>query len=218
MLKVETCETMIKNNYFLSAEGLLANSHTVEHQVNSTVLALLSSLKNTLLSVLCIANALNLELQAVEKNTRKSIQHAPSHDYIFKALAQLLEQGHLEDAFTMAFSSGNSSITSWLCKQVDLKTSFAASSPPLSQECVLLLLQQLAADVGHESSDKLAWMEQACLALVPNKHPNLCMRSSLEQVYMRLEQQSHLFTRNAKLVNQAHLVLHLLNSLMTFCS
>ncbi|KAI5080093.1 hypothetical protein GOP47_0005572 [Adiantum capillus-veneris] len=218
VLKVEqTCENMLRHGHCLSAEGILRHLRIVEQQFNHIVMAILSSLKDTLLSVSCSADSLNEELHAVGKNLSKAMEHEFPADKFFKEISQLLQQGHVEDAFTMALSLRNSSVTSWICKQVDLRTLFAMSAPPLSQGVILLLVKELAVDVGHESSDKLAWMEQTCLALVPNHHPDLCMHPSLEQVYTLLQGQLHLFTTNPKLANQARLVMHLVNSLMAFC-
>ncbi|MCO5613352.1 hypothetical protein L7F22_067628 [Adiantum nelumboides] len=218
VLKVDqTCEDMRQYGHCLSVDGILQQMCVMEHCFDYHT-SLLSRLKDTLLTISCTADSLNEELNATKKCLKKTTEHFPANDNFVKEITLLLQQGQLEDAFAMALSLQNSFVTSWICKQADLRTLFARGSPPLSQGVILLLLQQLAVGVGHESSDTLAWMEGACLALVPNDHPNLCMRFSLEQVYMLLQQQSHLFTTNVKLANQARLVMHLLNSLMAFCS
>lgn len=221
VLKVEqSCTNMIEHGHYLWYEGIIQLFGLVEQQCSSTGLALTSSLKDTLLSAKSIASSLEYELQDAEKNAWNCTEHSNARYSIDKELTQLLQQDRLEDAFTLALSLGSSSVTSWICKQVDLRTVLTSSTQPLSQGVVLSLVEQLALDLGHESGDKLAWMEHACLAMNPGSRPELRMHMGvgLGRVFILLQQQINLFTGDVKLANQARLVMHLVNSLMTLCA
>lgn len=105
--------------------------------------------------------------------------------------------------------------------QVDLKAlTFAATPLPLSQGVLLSLVQQLGCDLRQDTAHKLEWIREGALALNP-MDPVVAphMRPFLAQLYQNLRRQmQQLTTTSAELANSMHLVLHVVNLVLTACN
>ncbi|KAK9077628.1 hypothetical protein SSX86_005965 [Deinandra increscens subsp. villosa] len=85
-----------------------------------------------------------------------------------KELSRLVYEHKYEEAFTAALQRSDVWIVSWLCSQVDLQGLLTRNPLPLSQGVLLSLLQQLACDIGSDTSKKLGWMMDVVVAIKPS--------------------------------------------------
>ncbi|XP_071736558.1 enhancer of mRNA-decapping protein 4-like isoform X2 [Rutidosis leptorrhynchoides] len=85
-----------------------------------------------------------------------------------KELSRLVYEHKYEEAFTAALQRSDVRIVSWLCSQVDLQGLLTSNPMPLSQGVLLSLLQQLACDIGNDTSKKLGWMMDVVVAIRPS--------------------------------------------------
>ncbi|KAL5981340.1 hypothetical protein ACLOJK_015395 [Asimina triloba] len=130
-----------------------------------------------------------------------------------KELQRLISEHKYGEAFTLALQRSDVSIVSWLCSQVDLQRILSMVPIPLSQGVMLSLLQQLACDIGNETSRKLEWMRDVLVAIDP-VDPTIVVhvRPIFEQVYQILGCQRGLPTITAADTNSIRLIMHVINS------
>ncbi|KFK38666.1 hypothetical protein AALP_AA3G144200 [Arabis alpina] len=131
-------------------------------------------------------------------------------------LSRLIYEGKYEESFTSALQRSDVSIVSWLCSQVDLRGLLAMKPLPLSQGVLLSLLQQLACDIGKETSRKLAWMTDVLRAINPTD-PMIAVhaRPIFEQVYQILLHRSN--APGSSDVAAIKFVMHVINSMIMSC-
>ncbi|XP_064982072.1 enhancer of mRNA-decapping protein 4-like isoform X1 [Musa acuminata AAA Group] len=136
-----------------------------------------------------------------------------------KELSRLISERKYEEAFTMALQRSDVSIVSWLCTQVDLRVICSTGQPlPLSQGVLLALVQQLACDIGHETSRKVGWMTDVAVAINPaDPMIALHVRPIFEQVYNMLGHQMAFPTTSASEAASVRLLMHVINSVLTTC-
>ncbi|XP_077216316.1 enhancer of mRNA-decapping protein 4-like [Tasmannia lanceolata] len=135
-----------------------------------------------------------------------------------KELQRLISERKYGEAFTAALQRSDVSIVSWLCSQVDLAGILSMVPLPLGQGVLLALLQQLACDLGNETSRKLEWMRDVAIVINP-ADPMIAMhvRPILEQVYQILAHQRTLPTITPAEANSIRIVMHVINSVLTSC-
>ncbi|KAL5699928.1 hypothetical protein ACHQM5_025448 [Ranunculus cassubicifolius] len=135
-----------------------------------------------------------------------------------KELSRLISERKFGEAFTAALQRSDVSIVSWLCAQVDLQGILGMSPPQLSQGVLLALLQQLACDIGNETSKKVAWMRDVAVAINP-ADPVIAVhvRPIFEQVYQILGHQCSLPATAPSDTSSIRLVMHVINSLLMSC-
>lgn len=103
--------------------------------------------------------------------------------------------------------------------QVDLRVICSTGQPlPLSQGVLLALVQQLACDIGHETSRKVGWMTDVAVAINP-ADPMIAqhVRPIFEQVYNMLGHQMAFPTSSASEAASVRLLMHVINSVLTTC-
>ena len=102
----------------------------------------------------------------------------------------LLADHSFDAAFTLALSSSNVQLLSWLCAQVSPDDVLGAT-PALGQGVMLSLVQQLGCDLQNEPSTKAAWIREAALSLDfadPQLQPHI--RAVLSTVQPLLEHEA----------------------------
>ncbi|KAG6519803.1 hypothetical protein ZIOFF_023312 [Zingiber officinale] len=135
-----------------------------------------------------------------------------------KELSRLISEHKYEEAFTLALQRSDVSIVSWLCAQVDLHAICSTVPLPLSQGVLLALLQQLACDIGNETSRKVGWMTDVAVVINPaDQMIVLHVRPIFEQVYSLLGRQRALPTTTAPESAIIRLLMHVINSVLTSC-
>lgn len=102
--------------------------------------------------------------------------------------------------------------------QVDLQKILSASPPPLSQGVLLALLQQLACDIGKETTKKIGWMTDVAILINP-LDPMIAVhvRPLFEQVYQILNHQRSQPTVTTSEAGSIRLLMHVINSVLTSC-
>ncbi|KAL7584603.1 enhancer of mRNA-decapping protein 4 [Lactuca sativa] len=130
-----------------------------------------------------------------------------------KELSRLVYEHKYEEAFTSALQRSDVWIVSWLCTQVDLQGLLARNPLPLSQGVLLSLVQQLACDIGNETSKKLAWMMDVVVAIKPSDGMiAMHVRPIFEQVCSILNHQLSLPTTSVSELSSIRVVVRLINS------
>lgn len=130
-----------------------------------------------------------------------------------KELSRLVYERKYEEAFTSALQRSDVRIVSWLCSQVDLQGLLASNPLPLSQGVLLSLLQQLACDIGNDTSKKLAWMMDVVVAIKPSDGMiAMHVRPIFDQVYSILNHQVSVPTTSVSELSSIRVVMKLINS------
>ncbi|KAI3496746.1 hypothetical protein L1887_39120 [Cichorium endivia] len=130
-----------------------------------------------------------------------------------KELSRLVYEHKYDEAFTSALQRSDVWIVSWLCSQVDLQGLLASNPLPLSQGVLLSLLQQLACDIGNDTSKKLAWMMDVVVAIKPSDGMiAMHVRPIFEQVYSILNHQVSVPTTSVSELSSIRVVMKLINS------
>ncbi|NXC50734.1 EDC4 protein, partial [Penelope pileata] len=70
-------------------------------------------------------------------------------------ILQLLQQGHLNQAFQQALTAADLNLVLYVCETVDTQQVFGQQPCPLSQPVLLSLIQQLSSDLGTRTELKL---------------------------------------------------------------
>ncbi|KAF6142276.1 hypothetical protein GIB67_039983 [Kingdonia uniflora] len=135
-----------------------------------------------------------------------------------KELLRLISERKFEEAFTSALYRNEVSIVSWLCSQVDLPSILLMVPPPMSQGVLLALLQQLAYDIGTETSRKLTWMKDVAVAINP-ADPRIVVhvRSIFEQVCQLLGHHCTQTSTTAGDARSIRFLMHVINSMLMSC-
>ncbi|XP_077144240.1 enhancer of mRNA-decapping protein 4 isoform X2 [Ranitomeya variabilis] len=134
-------------------------------------------------SILCqvqriIKEEVNHAMKEQQAAVTSSIMHAmrsaagtpiPSshHDYHSQQtqIMQLLQQGHLNQAFQQALTASDLNLILYVCETVDLQQVFGQHPCPLTQPVLLSLIQQLSFDLCTHSELKLNYLEEAVMHL-----------------------------------------------------
>ncbi|XP_050569107.1 enhancer of mRNA-decapping protein 4 isoform X2 [Cygnus atratus] len=80
-------------------------------------------------------------------------------------ILQLLQQGHLNQAFQQALTAADLNLVLYVCETVDTQQVFGQHPCPLSQPVLLSLIQQLSSDLGTRTELKLNYLEEAVMHL-----------------------------------------------------
>ncbi|XP_073514062.1 enhancer of mRNA-decapping protein 4 isoform X2 [Phyllobates terribilis] len=89
------------------------------------------------------------------------------HDYQSQQtqIMQLLQQGHLNQAFQQALTASDLNLILYVCETVDLQQVFGQHPCPLTQPVLLSLIQQLSFDLCTRTELKLNYLEEAVMHL-----------------------------------------------------
>ncbi|KAI4365006.1 hypothetical protein MLD38_021031 [Melastoma candidum] len=130
-------------------------------------------------------------------------------------LSRLLAQNKYEEAFAAALHKNDLSIVSWLCAQVDFQKILSANPLPLSQGVLVALLQQLACDVGKETSKKVQWMTEVAI-VINSLDPTIRVhvRPICDQVYQILNHQQQTMAKPSEDASNIRLLMHVISSLL----
>ncbi|XP_028906731.1 enhancer of mRNA-decapping protein 4 [Ornithorhynchus anatinus] len=80
-------------------------------------------------------------------------------------ILQLLQQGHLNQAFQQALTAADLNLVLYVCETVDPHQVFGQPPCPLSQPVLLSLIQQLSSDLGTRTELKISYLEEAVMHL-----------------------------------------------------
>ncbi len=129
----------------------------------------------------------------------------------------LLAARDYDGAFNAALSAASPDLLMWTCRQVSPSQLAAAEPPPLSQVCLLSLVQQLGANLspGADADLKLDWLTEVAPLLEPGNAtiaPHL--RGVLGAVMGQLKGLAGQLPHTDAVGRKAKLTIHVVNSLL----
>ncbi|KAI3510177.1 hypothetical protein L1887_25708 [Cichorium endivia] len=229
-----SCKTMFDQIDSTFQKGMVDHTTAAHQQIESIHSPLAFALRDTINSASSMTQTLSSELTDGQRKLvalagSKSvipligqISNGPTggfHEKIetpvdpTKELSRLVYEHKYEEAFTSALQRSDVRIVSWLCSQVDLQGILTSNSLPLSQGVLLSLLQQLACDIGNDTSRKLGWMMDVVVAIKPTDGIiAMHVRPIFEQVYSILNHQVSIPTTSVAELSSIRVVMRLVNS------
>ncbi|KAM9301724.1 enhancer of mRNA-decapping protein 4 [Gastrophryne carolinensis] len=175
----------------------------VQHQLHVAV----ENLQETILTNVqrIIKEEVNHALKEQQATVTSSIMHAmrssagtpiPSSHFDFHSqqahILQLLQQGHLNQAFQQALTASDLNLILYVCKTVDSQQVFGQHPCPLTQPVLLSLIQQLSFDLGTQTELKLNYLEEAVLHL---DHSDPVTRDHIDSVMTQVRQKLFQFSQ-----------------------
>nr|XP_025969020.1 enhancer of mRNA-decapping protein 4 isoform X4 [Dromaius novaehollandiae] len=111
-------------------------------------------------------------------------------------ILQLLQQGHLNQAFQQALTAADLNLVLYVCETVDPQQVFGQHPCPLSQPVLLSLIQQLSSDLGTRTELKLNYLEEAVMHLdhsdpITRDHMGSVMNQVRQKLFQFLQVEPH---------------------------
>uniref|UniRef100_A0A803VZV8 Enhancer of mRNA-decapping protein 4 n=1 Tax=Ficedula albicollis TaxID=59894 RepID=A0A803VZV8_FICAL len=111
-------------------------------------------------------------------------------------ILQLLQQGHLNQAFQQALTAADLNLVLYVCETVDTQQVFGQHPCPLSQPVLLSLIQQLSSDLGTRTELKLNYLEDAVMHLdqsdpITRDHMGSVMNQVRQKLFQFLQVELH---------------------------
>ncbi|XP_025025140.1 enhancer of mRNA-decapping protein 4 isoform X2 [Python bivittatus] len=111
-------------------------------------------------------------------------------------MLQLLQQGHLNQAFQQALTAADLNLVLYVCETVDPQQVFGQHPCPLSQPVLLSLIQQLSSDLGARTELKLNYLEEAVMHLdhsdpITRDHMGSVMNQVRQKLFQFLQVEPH---------------------------
>ncbi|XP_035754592.1 enhancer of mRNA-decapping protein 4 isoform X2 [Egretta garzetta] len=111
-------------------------------------------------------------------------------------ILQLLQQGHLNQAFQQALTAADLNLVLYVCETVDTQQVFGQHPCPLSQPVLLSLIQQLSSDLGTRTELKLNYLEEAVMHLdhsdpITRDHMGSVMNQVRQKLFQFLQVEHH---------------------------
>uniref|UniRef100_A0A8D0GBJ2 Enhancer of mRNA-decapping protein 4 n=1 Tax=Sphenodon punctatus TaxID=8508 RepID=A0A8D0GBJ2_SPHPU len=111
-------------------------------------------------------------------------------------MLQLLQQGHLNQAFQQALTAADLNLVLYVCETVDPQQVFGQHPCPLSQPVLLSLIQQLSSDLGSRTELKLNYLEEAVMHLdhsdpITRDHMGSVMNQVRQKLFQFLQAEPH---------------------------
>ncbi|GBF96126.1 hypothetical protein Rsub_08874 [Raphidocelis subcapitata] len=142
---------------------------------------------------------------------------APSAQDLRARVGALLAARDYDGAFNAALSAASPELLLWTCRQVSPAALAAAEPAPLSQVCLLSLVQQLGANLapGPDADLRLEWLTEVAPLLEPgNATTAPHLRGVLNSVMAALKALAGQLPHTDAVGRKAKLALHVVNSLL----
>ncbi|GJR69784.1 hypothetical protein Tco_0015849, partial [Tanacetum coccineum] len=233
-----SCKTMFEQVDATFQKGMVEHTNAAQQKVESTNSPLAFALRDAINSASSMTQTLTSELAdgqrklmalavaGASSNQANSLisqlSNGPTGGFHEKVeapvdptreLSRLLNEHKYEEAFTAALQRSDLRIVSWLCSQVDLQGILASNPLPLTQGVLLSLLQQLACDIGNDTTRKLSWMMDVVVAIKPSDGIiAMHVRPIFEQVHSILNNQVNVPTNSVAERSSLRVVIQLVNS------
>ncbi|TSS72701.1 Enhancer of mRNA-decapping protein 4 [Bagarius yarrelli] len=112
------------------------------------------------------------------------------------SILQLLQQGHLNEAFQQALSAADLNLVLYVCETVDSQQVFGQSPCPLHQAVLLSLIQQLSTNLVTRTELKISYLEDAVMNLdhgdpVTRDHMSAVLSQVRQKLFQFLQQDPH---------------------------
>ncbi|KAM5138290.1 enhancer of mRNA-decapping protein 4 [Mantella aurantiaca] len=179
----------------------------VQHQLHVAVGNMQDSILNHVQRI--IKEEVNLAMKEQQAAVTSSIMHAmrsaagtpiPSSHFDFQSqqthILQLLQQGHLNQAFQQALTASDLTLILYVCETVDSQQVFGQHPCPLTQPVLLSLIQQLSFDLGIRTELKLNYLEEAVMHLdhndpITRDHMDSVMTQVRQKLFQFLQVEPH---------------------------
>ncbi|XP_054025893.1 enhancer of mRNA-decapping protein 4 [Dryobates pubescens] len=111
-------------------------------------------------------------------------------------ILQMLQQGHLNQAFQQALTAADLNLVLYVCETVDTQQVFGQHPCPLTQPVLLSLIQQLSSDLGTRTELKLNYLEEAVMHLdhsdpITRDHMGSVMNQVRQKLFQFLQVEPH---------------------------
>ncbi|KAM4018271.1 enhancer of mRNA-decapping protein 4 isoform 2-T2 [Anomaloglossus baeobatrachus] len=185
-------------------------SGNVRSEVQQQLHVAVANMQDSILSQVqrIIKEEVNHAMKEQQAAVTSSIMHAmrsaagtpiPSHhDYQSQQtqVMQLLQQGHLNQAFQQALTASDLNLILYVCETVDLQQVFGQHPCPLTQPVLLSLIQQLSFDLCTRTELKLNYLEEAVMHLdhsdpVTRDHLGNIISQVRQKLFQFLQVESH---------------------------
>ncbi|XP_015729133.1 enhancer of mRNA-decapping protein 4 isoform X2 [Coturnix japonica] len=190
------------------ASTIAANIHAeVQHQLHIIVSNLQESILTQVQRVIKgeVSLAMKEQQAAVTSSIVQAMRSAagtpiPSTHLDFQSqqthILQLLQQGHLNQAFQQALTASDLNLVLYVCETVDTQQVFGQQPCPLSQPVLLSLIQQLSSDLGTRTELKLNYLEEAVMHLdhsdpITRDHMGSVMSQVRQKLFQFLQVEPH---------------------------
>ncbi|XP_072279188.1 enhancer of mRNA-decapping protein 4 [Pyxicephalus adspersus] len=179
----------------------------VQHQLHVAVGNMQDSILNHVQRI--IKEEVSLAMKEQQAAVTSSIMHAmrsaagtpiPSSHFDFQSqqthILQLLQQGHLNQAFQQALTASDLNLILYVCETVDSQQVFGQHPCQLTQPVLLSLIQQLSFDLGSRTELKLNYLEEAVMHLdhsdpVTRDHMGSVMTQVRQKLFQFLQVEPH---------------------------
>ncbi|XP_077312780.1 enhancer of mRNA-decapping protein 4 isoform X1 [Lithobates pipiens] len=179
----------------------------VQHQLHVAVGNMQDSILNHVQRI--IKEEVNHAMKEQQAAVTSSIMHAmrsaagtpiPTSHFDFQSqqthILQLLQQGHLNQAFQQALTASDLNLILYVCETVDSQQVFGQHPCPLTQPVLLSLIQQLSFDLGTRTELKLNYLEEAVMHLdhsdpVTRDHMGSVMTQVRQKLFQFLQVEPH---------------------------
>uniref|UniRef100_A0A8C9T9X2 Enhancer of mRNA-decapping protein 4 n=1 Tax=Scleropages formosus TaxID=113540 RepID=A0A8C9T9X2_SCLFO len=131
------------------------------------------------------------------------------------SILQLLQQGHINQAFQQALSAADLNLVLYVCETVDSQQVFGQQPCPLIQPVLLSLIQQLSTNLTTRSELKISYLEDALMNL---DHTNPVTQDHMSSVLSQLRQKLFQFLQldpHGRLHKRARRLLLMLQGLVS---
>ncbi|XP_064016763.1 LOW QUALITY PROTEIN: enhancer of mRNA-decapping protein 4 [Pogoniulus pusillus] len=190
------------------ASSVAASVHTeLQHQLHVIV----GNMQETILAQVqrVIKGEVSLAMKEQQAAVTSSIVQAmrsaagtpiPSTHLDFQSqqthILQMLQQGHLNQAFQQALTAADLNLVLYVCETVDTQQVFGQQPCPLSQPVLLSLIQQLSSDLGTRTELKLNYLEEAVMHLdhsdpITRDHMGSVMSQVRQKLFQFLQVEPH---------------------------
>ncbi|XP_060643783.2 enhancer of mRNA-decapping protein 4 [Anolis sagrei] len=190
------------------ASTIAASVHTeVQHQLHVIVGNMQESILAQVQRVIKgeVSTAMKEQQAAVTSSIMQAMRSAagtpiPATHLDFQSqqahVLQLLQQGHLNQAFQQALTAADLNLVLYVCEMVDPQQVFGQHPCPLSQPVLLSLIQQLSSDLGARTELKINYLEEAVMHLdhsdpITRDHMGSVMSQVRQKLFQFLQAEPH---------------------------
>uniref|UniRef100_A0A5F8ANX3 Enhancer of mRNA-decapping protein 4 n=2 Tax=Catarrhini TaxID=9526 RepID=A0A5F8ANX3_MACMU len=195
--------------YLQQLESHMKSRKAREQEAREPVLAQLRGLVSTLQSATeqmaaTVASSVRAEVQhqlhvavgSLQESILAQVQRIVKGEAQQAHILQLLQQGHLNQAFQQALTAADLNLVLYVCETVDPAQVFGQPPCPLSQPVLLSLIQQLASDLGTRTDLKLSYLEEAVMHLdhsdpITRDHMGSVMAQVRQKLFQFLQAEPH---------------------------
>ncbi|XP_053571881.1 enhancer of mRNA-decapping protein 4 [Bombina bombina] len=179
----------------------------VQHQLHAAVGNMQDSILTQVQRIIKeeVSTAMKEQQAAVTSSIMQAMRSAagtpiPSSHMDFQSqqahILQLMQQGHLNEAFQQALTASDLNLILYVCETVDPQQVFGQHPCPLTQPVLLSLIQQLSFDLGSRTQLKLNYLEDAVMHLdhsdpVTRDHMGTVMNQVRQKLFQFLQAEPH---------------------------